>query len=84
MPVIRYPDGTEVRVDEPEEPPAHLRRGRFDKRRDPNQTERQRLEAGLGRMFKAFKSFLLDDEQDDVAVAARMIDNATKDDGPGK
>ncbi len=79
---IRYPDGTEVWVtDVPAEPetPAHARRGRFDKLRKPGQTERQRIESGLGRMFKAGKAFLLDEDEDDLAVAAKLLKKATDD-----
>jgi hypothetical protein len=103
MPYIRFEDGTQVWVPDPDEPPAvkrrpepkpvprppppwveedipaHLRRGRFDKRRNKNQTERQHIESGLGRMYKAAKAFLLDDDGDDIAVAAKMLDKATKD-----
>jgi hypothetical protein len=69
-------DGSEVWVDE-DERPAHLRRGRFDRKKKTGQTERQRLEDGLTRMAKAAKAFLLDDDEDDIAVAAKMIDQAT-------
>jgi len=87
MPFIKFKDGTEVWVPDPDEPPAvveddipaHLRRGRFDKRRNPNQTERQHIESGLGRMYKAAKAFLLDDDGDDIAVAAKLLEKATKD-----
>jgi hypothetical protein len=78
MPVIRYPDGTEVyTAEDAEEPKAHLRRGRFDRSHKTRQTERQRLEDGLKRMASAAKSFFLDDDEDDIAVAARMLDKAT-------
>jgi hypothetical protein len=88
MPFIKFKDGTEVWVPDPDESPAvveedipaHLRRGRFDKRRNPNQTERQHIESGLGRMYKAAKAFLLDDDGDDIAVAAKLLNKATKDD----
>lgn len=81
MSVIRYPDGTEVytadEVSEVEETPAHLRRGRFDRTRKPNQTKRQQLEDGLKRMAEAGKAFLLDDDEDDLAVALKMLNRAT-------
>jgi len=86
MPFIKFKNGTEIWVPDPDTPPvveedipAHLRRGRFDKRRNPGQTERQHIESGLGRMYKAAKAFLLDDDGDDLAVAAKMLDKATKD-----
>lgn len=86
MPFIRFKDGTQVWVPDPDETPvieedipAHLRRGRFDKRRNKNQTERQHIEGGLARMYKAAKAYLLDDDGDDIAVAVKMFDKSTKD-----
>jgi len=82
MPVVKQPDGTEVYTDPyvDNEPPAHARQGRFERRRRPNETERQRVERGLGKMYNAAKKFFLDDDPDDVNVLAKLLDNGDKPD----
>jgi len=80
MPVVKLPDGTEVYTDPyvDDEPPAHMRQGRFERRRKPNETERQRVERGLGKMWNAAKKFMLDDDPDDVNVLSKLLDNGDK------
>lgn len=72
--VIEFPDGTQVEVqDEEDEQPAHLRRGRFDRRKRVNETERQRIERGLAKMAEVGKEFLLADDDDDIGVIAGIL-----------